>query len=89
MPAIEDDQLAATREAARVIETDASVWRGAIAIAVTGVAAIALLSVIVFQGGYFAVAALWIWLGLALLLAAAAAARLGAAVDRTRRSNRG
>jgi hypothetical protein len=47
------------------------------------------LSVIVFQGGYFVVAALWIWLGLALLLAAAAAARLGAAVDRTRRSNRG
>jgi hypothetical protein len=87
--ATEDDQLAATREAARVAEPDASFWRRAIAIAVTGGVAIAPLSVIVLHGGYFAVAALWIWLGLALLLAAAAAARHGAAVHRTRASNRG
>ena len=89
MHATEDDQLAATREAAPATEPDASVWRRVIAIAATGVAAIALLSVIVFQGGYFAVAALWISLGLALLLAAAAAARHGAAVDRTHASSRG
>jgi hypothetical protein len=55
---------------------DSGIWRGAITIALGGSAAIALLSLIVFQGGYFAVAALWIWIGLALILAAAAAARV-------------
>jgi ABC-type nickel/cobalt efflux system permease component RcnA len=57
---------------------DSGVWRGAITIGLSGSAAIALLSLIVFQGGYFAVATLWIWIGLALMLAAAAAARVSA-----------
>jgi hypothetical protein len=51
---------------------ETSVWRGALAIAVTGAGVIALLSVMLLQSGYRIAAALWIWIGLPLVLATAA-----------------
>lgn len=55
-----------------------SLWRGALAVTIAGVATIALLGGIILQTGYRALAAIWIALGLPLVLLAAAAVRFSA-----------
>jgi hypothetical protein len=53
-------------------------WRGALAIAIAGVATLVLLSVVIFESGHRALAAIWISVGLPVVLLAAAAARFSA-----------
>ena len=55
-----------------------SLWRGALAIAIAGVATLVLLSAITLETGYHALAAIWISVGLPVVLLAAAAARFNA-----------
>jgi hypothetical protein len=57
---------------------EAPLWRGAAAIAIAGVATIVLLSVVILESGYRAIAALWILVGSPLVLLAAAAVRFSA-----------
>jgi hypothetical protein len=56
----------------------AGLWRGAAAIALTGVAMILLLVAVVVQSGYRAVLLIWVGVGLPLVLLAAAAVRFAA-----------
>jgi hypothetical protein len=55
-----------------------SLWRGALAIAIAGVATIALLGVLILQIGHGALAAIWMAVGLPLVLLATAAVRFSA-----------
>jgi hypothetical protein len=55
-----------------------SLWRGALAIAIAGAATLVVLSVVILEGGYRALAEIWISLGLPVVLLAAAAARFSA-----------
>jgi hypothetical protein len=52
-----------------------SLWRGALAITIAGIATIALLGVLILQIGHGALAAIWMAVGLPLVLLAAAAVR--------------
>jgi hypothetical protein len=54
-------------------------WQGALAIPIAGVATLVLLTAIILETGYHALAAIWISVGLPVVLLAAAAARFSAA----------
>jgi hypothetical protein len=62
-----------------------SLWRGALALAIAGVATTVLLGAVILLIGYRSGAAIWISIGMPLLLLAAAAARFSA--GRVRRAH--
>jgi hypothetical protein len=53
-----------------------NVWRGALAIAISGVATLVFLGFVALESGYRALAAIWFSLGLPAVMLAAAAARI-------------
>jgi hypothetical protein len=55
-----------------------SLWQGTLAIAIAGIATIALLGILILQAGYWALAAIWIAVGLPPVLLAGAAVRFSA-----------